>query len=271
MGLHGEPAGRVVLGFDFPIGLPFAYARRAGLTDFPSPLTVFGTGEWSDFFKVATDKSEITLHRPFYPAKCSEKDIVKVAHLEEQLGLGYSQLFRTCELAAGGGPTAGMMFWTLGSKQVGKGALKGWREVLQPAVTDPNLDVALWPFDGAFDDLVRSRAVTVVETYPAEMYSHLRVRFLPRESKRRQRDRQGKGPALLQWAEQAGVDLTSGLRGEIESGFGPRKDGEDPFDAVVGLFGILNVLLGHRTAGDPEPGSDEQQIEGWILGRERRA
>ena len=42
--------------------------------------------------------------------------------------------------------------------------------------------------------------------------------------------------------------------------------GEDPFDAVAGLFGMVNVLLGRRAAG--VPGRDEavRRVEGWILG-----
>ena len=42
--------------------------------------------------------------------------------------------------------------------------------------------------------------------------------------------------------------------------------GEDRFDAVVGLFGMLNVVLGRRDPGDP---TDEtiRSIEGWILGQ----
>jgi hypothetical protein len=38
----------------------------------------------------------------------------------------------------------------------------------------------------------------------------------------------------------------------IQDGFGPAKDGEDPFDAVVGLFLMLDVLLGYRQDGAPD-------------------
>ena len=52
----------------------------------------------------------------------------------------------------------------------------------------------------------------------------------------------------------------------IHDGFGPARDGEDPFDAVVGLFPMLDVLLGYRHDGAPD---DEavRQVEGWILGQ----
>jgi hypothetical protein len=41
----------------------------------------------------------------------------------------------------------------------------------------------------------------------------------------------------------------------------------DAFDAVVGLFGMLEVVLGRREPGEL---TDEQirNVEGWILGRQ---
>ena len=73
-------------------------------------------------------------------------------------------------------------------------------------------------------------------------------------------------PALLAWAETAGVELDPRLRAELRNGFGSAADGEDRFDAVVGLLGMLNVVLRHRGPGEPE---DERvrRVEGWILGQ----
>ena len=58
------------------------------------------------------------------------------------------------------------------------------------------------------------------------------------------------------------------MREEIEEGFGDSPNGEDAFDATVGLFGMLNVVLGRRTPGDPD---DERvrNVEGWMLGQAR--
>jgi hypothetical protein len=50
----------------------------------------------------------------------------------------------------------------------------------------------------------------------------------------------------------------------MQGGF---PQGDDAFDAVVGLFGMLQVCLGQREPGGP----DDRvilEIEGWILGRE---
>ncbi|HCP00575.1 MAG: hypothetical protein CL573_07160 [Alphaproteobacteria bacterium] len=42
-------------------------------------------------------------------------------------------------------------------------------------------------------------------------------------------------------------------------------DGEDRFDPTVGLFGILNVIFGHRPPGDAQD-RVLRDVEGCILG-----
>jgi len=60
--------------------------------------------------------------------------------------------------------------------------------------------------------------------------------------------------------------LAPALRAELRQGFGASADGEDRFDAVVGLFGMLNVVLGRRPPGDATDDTSSK-IEGWILGQ----
>lgn len=58
----------------------------------------------------------------------------------------------------------------------------------------------------------------------------------------------------------------AGNRGDVwKHSVGAGKDGEDRFDAVVGLLGMLDVVLGNRRPGEPE--DDTTRIEGWILGQ----
>ncbi len=111
----------------------------------------------------------------------------------------------------------------------------------------------------------------VAETYPAEFYTHLGVTFSPhragaRSGKRVRSERLANTVALFAWAERAGVDLDPGLEAAIRDGFGMAPDSDDPFDAAVGLLGMLNVVLGHRPAGEPQ---DKliRRVEGWILGQ----
>jgi hypothetical protein len=257
----------VVLGFDFPIGLPRAYARRVGIADFRAALGGFGLGEWAAFYSVAPTAAEIGLHRPFYPLRPGNKGERARRHLCDALGLERAELLRRCDR-----PGAEALFWTLGGKQVGKAALDGWRTVLAPAMADPDLDVALWPFDGPLDELAAAPRVVVAETWPRECYRHLGVSFdpapgSPRLSKRRQADRRGNAAALLAWARATATELDAELVGAITDGFGPRPGGEDPFDAVAGLFGMVNVLLGRRAPGPPDGDEAVRRVEGWILGR----
>ena len=87
--------GSLLTGFDFPIGIPHQYALHSGITDFLSPLPVFGHGIWNQFFFPAQFPSEISIYRPFYPAKPGGSSRFV---LEFALGIPFSQLHRLCEM-----------------------------------------------------------------------------------------------------------------------------------------------------------------------------
>ena len=65
--LRDACGGPVLLGFDFPIGLPVTYAKAAGIRCFRQFLSQIGRGRWADFGSVAREPHEISPHRPFYP------------------------------------------------------------------------------------------------------------------------------------------------------------------------------------------------------------
>ena len=153
------------MGFDFPIGVPEPYASAAGIEEFKSLLFALGTGAWEDFFTVSRIAAEISVHRPFYPFRPGG---TKQAHVLKALGLQHiDDLRRRCERKQSGRRAACALFWTLGANQVGKGAIVGWRDVLAPALRDDK-NVALWPFDGRLDELLRPGKIVIAETYPAE-------------------------------------------------------------------------------------------------------
>ena len=56
--LDRADGGNCLLGFDFPIGLPLAYAGRAGIEDFRDMLTTFGHGDWADFYRLAEQPAD---------------------------------------------------------------------------------------------------------------------------------------------------------------------------------------------------------------------
>jgi mannose-6-phosphate isomerase-like protein (cupin superfamily) len=252
--------GCVFAGFDFPIGLPAAYADRAGVSSFRDVLPALGQGEWGRFFDPAERPEEISLRRPFYPLRPGGS---KREHLHRGLGLDAPELLRACDRATATRRAAAPLFWTIGGQQVGKAAIVGWRDLLQPALNDPELELelALWPFDGPLEELFAPGRLVVAETYPTEFHAHLGV-DLGRASKREKDTRAGAGDALLDWSRRRAVELEPELELELRDGFA--SDGA--FDAVVGLFGMLNVVMKYRAPGEP----DEEQIrriEGWMLGQ----
>ena len=130
---------------------------------------------------------------------------------------------------------------------------------------DEDRPVRFWPFDGTLDDLLGEPgpALVIVETYPAEFYGHLGLSVA---TKRSQAVRRACAKAVFEWAEEARVDLSDPFQETVRNGFGSAADGEDPFDAAVGLCGMLNVVLGRRDPGQ-HPESSSEAVEGWILGQ----
>jgi hypothetical protein len=253
----------VLLGLDLPLGLPLAYAERAGITSFPALLPELGSGRWHAFYQPAATADEIAPARPFYPARPGG---TRREHLVHGLELpDASALWRSCDRATATRRAGCPLFWTLGAQQVGKAAISAWRDVLGPALRRGE-DVAIWPCDGTLAELLLPGRIVAAEVYPGECYAHLGA--IPgRGGKRSQTGRITAGHGLLRWAGRAGVTLEPALQHAIEDGFGARTDGDDPFDTAVGLFGALNVALGLRPPGEPR---DERvrRVEGWILGQE---
>jgi hypothetical protein len=251
--------GCAFAGFDFPVGVPAYYAERAGISSFRALLQKLGCDEWKDFYSVCDKPDQISVHRPFYPNrefKGKRKEDLFRGHGVSSL----EPLLRRCERGGNGRKQACCLFWTLGPNQVGKAAIIGWRDVLAPALRDSG-SISLWPFDGPLPTLFVPGNVVVVETYPAECYGWFSEE--PFGSKRNQDDRKKFGASLLPWAAVQSVTLEDCLRKEIQGGF---PHGQDALDAVVGLFGMLQVCLGHRSSGEPDDRAI-QEIEGRILGR----
>lgn len=251
--------GHVLVGFDFPIGLPASYGQSTGMASFREMLGVLGTGVWSEWFSVADHPDRITLHRPFYPLRPGG---TSRRHLFDALSVAEEELFRRCEKATVERQAACMLFWTLGGNQVGKAAIAGWKDVIIPNLGE----IGLWPFDGRLEALLRKYPVTVAEAYPGDVYRRIGIPRRSGWSKRRQSDRKAVASHLIQWLRMHPDFEAVELVDHIEDGFGADRAGEDRFDAAVGLFGMLDVVTGRRDEGHPE-GPDIQLWEGWILGQ----
>lgn len=96
MGVGGTPT-RTLLGFDFPIGLPRAYADRAEIENFSAWLR--GLDVDAPFFSVADDLSEVSIDRPFLPRNLTEKSPGIKSRFRAALGLSASESLRLCERA----------------------------------------------------------------------------------------------------------------------------------------------------------------------------
>ena len=233
--------GTAVVGFDFPIGIPARYAALLSVTEFKPFLRQLGGVDFADFYRISARSSEISKHRPFYPYKPGG---TKHSHLWSALGLTcIDDLRRKCDLANDGRRAACTLFWTLGANQVGRAAIIGWRDVLVPALSNPK-PALLWPFDGSLADLLKPGNTVIVETYPAECYGWF-FQGQPLKGKGKLDARRQTAPALLDWAQSANVTLDPDMRRNIEDGFPI----DDAFDATVGLFGMLEVMMNRRASG----------------------
>ena len=252
--------GAVLFGFDFPIGLPAAYGAQTGFADFRQALAGLGHGDWAQWYAVAETPAQITPRRPFYPFRPGG---TKKAHLLDALGLvAPDQLLRLCDRATTTRPAASALFWTLGANQVGKAAITGWQEIIAP-----NLAVAgLWPFDGSLAHLLPTHPLIFAETYPGDVYARLGMPRRPVWSKRQQGGRRAMAPHLLAWLDKSPVTASAELRQMIVDGFSASPQGEDQFDALVGLFGMLDVATGKTPEGAPGLPAIKTW-EGWILGQ----
>jgi hypothetical protein len=258
---HAAAGGAAVLGVDLPLGLPRAYAAaHVAEVDFQAFLQALVTRP--GFFEVCETLEEVSPARPFYPMR-GRRGMTRLSHAAA-LGLGEaSGLSRACDRATAERPAGAPLFWTLGANQTGKGAITAWRDWLIPALArnDPPL---LWPFAGDLAALLSPGAVVVAEAYPAEILRHLGL--VMRGSKRRQSDRMALAPALR--AVFAGLSAMADptLEAAITDGFGADAMGEDRFDSVIGVLGVINVVAGNRSGCVP----DDPWIrrwEGWVLGQ----
>ncbi|RYF96480.1 MAG: DUF429 domain-containing protein, partial [Caulobacteraceae bacterium] len=253
---------RVLLGFDFPIGLPEAYGVQTGARGFVDFLDLLRTNAWPEFFEVAQRPDQISLRRPFYP-QGAPKGVTRAA-LVAGLGVSsFNELLRASERATSYRQAACSIFWTLGGNQVGKAALAGWQEVVIPA---RRRGARLWPFEGTLAELAVLPGVVIAETYPAEAYRLVGAEFSRGESKRRMADRCRKAEAIFAWAAAHGVRLAPGAQQAILDGFGPLSAGEDAFDALMGLVKMIEVADGRRPEAT-EVQDRSRAWEGWILAR----
>ncbi len=250
----------VAIGLDLPLGVPRGFAEGREEDGFVAFLR--GLASRPGFFEVAASLEEVSRERPFYPAR-GVKGMTRAAHAAA-LGLGDAQgLSRMCDRATAERPAGAPVFWTLGANQSGKAAIAAWRDWLAPGLA-AGAPYALWPFEGALHALLAPGRAVLAEVYPAEALRHLGLSL--RGSKRARADRAGLGDALRAALASRRVAPEAALEAMIADGFGADAAGEDRFDSVIGLAGLIGVLDGARHDFVPD---DEavRRWEGWVLGQ----
>jgi hypothetical protein len=255
--VEGGPAA---LGLDLPLGVPRGFAETRAEQGFPAFLS--GLVGNPDFFAVSPSLATVSPARPFYPAR-GIKGMTRAAHAAA-LGLpDAAGLSRLCDRATAERPAGAPVFWTLGANQTGKAAISAWRDWLAPALA-AGAPLHLWPFAGVLHDLLRPGQLALAEVYPAESLRHLGLK-LP-GSKRAEAPRQALAPALRDAMAALCVTPDAALAEMIQTGFGTDAAGEDRFDSLIGLLGLIGVIDGKRPDFIPEDPMI-RAWEGWVLGQ----
>jgi hypothetical protein len=268
--LVGDPAtlaahliaegGTAALGLDLPLGVPRGFAALRPEQGFPTFLA--GLVGNTDFFAVSPTLETVSPARPFYPTR-GIKGMTRLAHAAA-LGLpDAAGLSRLCDRATAERPAGAPVFWTLGANQSGKAAISAWRDWLAPALA-AGAPFRLWPFAGALHELLRPGQLAIAEVYPAEALRHLGLKLAG--SKRAEAPRRAIAPALRDAMAALNVSPDAALTHAITSGFGTDPAGEDRFDSLIGLLGLIGVIDGKRPDFIP-PDPMIRTWEGWVLGQ----
>jgi hypothetical protein len=258
----------LLVGFDFPIGIPAAYASVVRCSSFRTFLGNLPR----EFLEIAKHFEEVSPNRPFFPSSEQAWKTVpagrgsKLQAVAHRIGVAdFDDLLRRCERKGGGRTAAQPLFLTSGARQVGRAALRGWVEVLGPLLSQQEVRVRVWPFDDdRLENLCVPHSITIVETYPTETYGHLGI------GNRGKLHQCWRIDAIARALKVAGgaapIVAARELAQRSVEGFGPTEDGEDPFDAVVGALGLALAVLGADSAELPDDDAAARTVEGWIVG-----
>lgn len=251
---------KVWLGLDMPIGFTSNWFDGANVKDFKALMELLETDVWQDFFDVCRLPEEITHQRPFYPKSSGKKGSVKRDHLIQALGLStFSDLHRRCELPTDARTAACPPFWTLGANQVGKAMLHGLQNLILPGFRD---GFNIWPYAGDLAACTNQSGITLIETYPGEIYGWLELSKLTKSS---QSSRAEAIRFLIEHSDNAGIEIADEVRYVIQDGIDRAQGKDDAFDALIGVLGLIRIAEGKRAENLPHR-TPILEREGWIIG-----
>ncbi len=206
---------------------------------------------------MAARPGQISLRRPFYPARPGG---TRRAHLYAGLGLTETEVRRRCDGTRRGDPVldAGRQAGRQGGAARLADATAGqsrWRG--HRAVAVRRVAGACWPGPDSPSPRRTRASSTSISACRAGRWS-----------KRRRADRLACMPALLAWAGDLGVRWDEAVRGRVRAGCSDGPDGEDEFDAIVGVLGMIAVADRDHRARRPGggPGRDQPPKAGSSAG-----
>lgn len=235
--------GPVLIGIDLVIGLPDRYwqaLRQSGACGCPASFV-----EWlgrldpgSDFFRRVRSPPEWCIERPFFHVPSGKGGLKSFTN---KLNGGFR---RRIDIATG----AKSPFVVSGIPgAVGSATRAFWKELV-PLLRSSDRDFAVWPFEGALNELLRGRRIVLAETYPALAYGAALADELPtnrvRVSKTKPEQRSAVCEELeaARWVERKRVDL-----GDLA----PAQAGEDAFDSHVTAAAVLRCIVEDRPLAAP--------------------
>lgn len=230
-----DGAGARLLGVDAPLGVPATWAERAEIGSFRELVCGLSEDVLAALLEPARAPAQVHAMRPFLVPPRG----VRLRDLAARLGLAPEELPRRCDQLARAHP----LFWCVGPRQVGRAAARFWREVLRPRWCLGAL--AVWPFDGTLEALLRRARPVVLELYPT----------LVRRSFAFHVER----AALLLGGERAERLAAVAAHGA------KRTDADDAAFALVQLHAFL------VDPREPPPDPAVLSLEGWIAGLEAGA
>jgi hypothetical protein len=133
---------RLLVGLAFPIGVPLAYARRVGISNFRDWAVQLGNGAWRRFFKMNQSLSELNFHQPIGSGCLGEQGFPQMLR---RLGIAeWQDAWRLCDPKYGTVGTERCLFWPVCPQSAGRSVISGWRDLLIPRIATGNPGIGLW-------------------------------------------------------------------------------------------------------------------------------
>jgi 8-oxo-dGTP diphosphatase len=248
--LRDQHRTAALIGIDAVLGLPTAFARAAGCSDFADAVG------WLESSGGLREEAESPAawrpERPFFRVPAGRGGLSRFYGAAG----GHSAMLRQIELRTGAKP----VFVLSGIPgTVGSGSRALWRE-LAPMVGRAGRELRLWPFEGSVAELTSQNSVILAEVYPRAAYGIALASVLPTALQPLAKTKKAAREAALGELEAAGwLRACAAEPRDLEAA----RRGEDDFDALLTAAALLRLVAEGRPLSCELVDS---AVEGGILG-----